>query len=188
MYFLNLYILNTRGFIIPKPILESNSIFIGIAFLIAIASVVYLVKWSKKRHDETGEEFPIIKVSLGILILAPLLVYFVSGQPISADYPALKGFNFKGGFTIIPELLALAFALSIYTATYIAEAVRAGIESVPSGQKEAAKSLGLKDHIILQKVVLSSSFTSYYSSCYKSVLKSCKKLIPCNCYWIPRNR
>jgi general L-amino acid transport system permease protein len=146
--------LNNRGFIIPKPILESNAIFIGVAFLIACASVFYLGKWSKKRHDETGEEFPLFKVSLAILIIAPVFVYFISGQPISADYPALKGFNFRGGFTIIPELLALAFALSIYTATYIAEAVRAGIQSVPKGQKEAAKSLGLKDHIILQKVVL----------------------------------
>ncbi len=146
--------LNNRGFIIPKPILESNAIFIGIALLIACFSVFYLAKWSKKRHDETGAEFPLFKVSLAILIFSPVLVYFISGQPISADYPALKGFNFKGGFTIIPELLALAFALSIYTATYIAEAVRAGIESVPQGQKEAAKSLGLKEHIILQKVVL----------------------------------
>jgi len=154
MVFFDTLFLNNRGFILPKPILESNAIFIGIAFLIACASVFYLVRWSRKRHDETGEEFPIFKVSMAILVLSPILVYFVSGQPISADYPALKGFNFKGGFTIIPELLALAFALSIYTATYIAEAVRAGIESVPTGQKEAAKSLGLKDHIILQKVVL----------------------------------
>jgi general L-amino acid transport system permease protein len=146
--------LNNRGFIIPKPILESNAIFIGIAFAIAVAAVIYLFKWADKRHDETGEEFPVIKVSIAILILSPLLVYFISGQPISAEYPVLKGFNFKGGFTIIPELLALAFALSIYTATYIAEAVRAGIEAVPKGQKEAAHALGLKEHIILQKVVL----------------------------------
>ncbi|NQY53683.1 MAG: amino acid ABC transporter permease [Campylobacteraceae bacterium] len=148
------FFINNRGFILPKPILESNFIFVFAAILIAIVSVIYLVKWSKKRHDETGEEFPIVKVSLAILILSPLFVYFISGQPVNAEYPYLKGFNFKGGFTIIPELLALAFALSIYTATYIAEAVRAGIESVPKGQKEAAKSLGLKDHIILQKVVL----------------------------------
>ncbi len=146
--------LNNRGLIIPKPILESNAIFVFIAFTIACFSVYYLKKWAKKRHDETGEEFPIVKVSLAILIISPLLVYFVSGQPINAEYPVLKGFNFKGGFTIIPELMALALALSIYTATYIAEAVRAGIEAVPKGQKEAANALGLKEHIILQKVVL----------------------------------
>jgi len=152
--YLDSIFLNNRGLIIPEPIFEANSFAILIAFILAIISVIYLVRWSRKRHEKTGQEFPIIKVSLAILIIAPTLVYFVSGQPISAEYPALKGFNFKGGLTIIPELLALLFALSIYTATYIAEAVRAGIEAVPQGQKEAAKSLGLKDHVILSKVVL----------------------------------
>jgi general L-amino acid transport system permease protein len=122
--------------------------------VIACMCVVFLARWAVKRHEQTGEEFPLVKVSLAILILSPLLVYFVTGQPVSAEYPVLKGFNFKGGITIIPEFLALVFALSIYTATYIAEAVRAGIEAVPSGQKEAAKSLGLKEYVILRKVVL----------------------------------
>lgn len=148
------FFLNNRGFLIPEPIFESGSGFILIAFILAIISVVFLARWTKKRHDITGEEFPLFKVSIAILVLAPLFVYLISGQPISAEYPVLKGFNFKGGLAIIPELLALIFALSIYTATYIAEAVRAGIEAVPLGQKEAAKSLGLKEHIILQKVVL----------------------------------
>lgn len=146
--------LNNRGLIIPEPIFQPASIFILIAFVLACIAVVFLARWATKRHDQTGEEFPLIKVSLAIIILSPLLVYFMAGQPITAEYPALKGFNFKGGLTIIPELLALTFALSIYTATYIAEAVRAGIEAVPSGQKEAAKSLGLKEHVILSKVVL----------------------------------
>ena len=146
--------LNNRGLLLPEPILENGSGAVIIAFVLAIAAVIYLVRWSRKRHDDTGQEFPILKVSIALLILAPTLVYFVAGQPITAEYPVLKGFNFNGGITIIPELLALLFALSIYTATYIAEAVRAGIESVPKGQKEAAKSLGLKDYVILTKVVL----------------------------------
>lgn len=146
--------LNNRGLLTPEPIFESGSGFILVAFILAIISVFFLARWAKKRHDLSGEEFPLLKVSLAILITAPLLVYFISGQPISAEYPVLKGFNFKGGLAIIPELLALIFALSIYTATYIAEAVRAGIEAVPSGQKEAAKSLGLKEHVILRQVVL----------------------------------
>jgi len=146
--------LNNRGLIVPEPIFESMSIFILVAFVIACVAVIFLGLWAKKRHEETGEEFPLISVSLAIIIISPLFVYFITGQPISAEYPALKGFNFKGGLTIIPELLALTFALSIYTATYIAEAVRAGIEAVPSGQKEAAKALGLKEHVILRKVVL----------------------------------
>ena len=125
-----------------------------IAFIIAIASVIYLSKWANKRHDKTGEDFPTFWVSLAILIAAPVLVFFASGSPATVEIAELKGFNFKGGWTLIPELLALAFALSIYTATYIAEAVRAGIEAVPKGQKEAASALGLKDTVILKKVVL----------------------------------
>ena len=145
---------NNRGLYIPRPILESGFTAVFIAFVIAIAAVVYLSKWSKKRHDETGEEFPLFTTSIAILIGAPTLVFFLSGMPATLEFAVLKGFNFKGGWTLIPELLALAFALSIYTATYIAEAVRAGIEAVPKGQKEAAHALGLKDHVILKKVVL----------------------------------
>lgn len=145
---------NNRGLYIPKPILESGFTAVIIAFVLAIASVIYLSKWSNKRHDETGEDFPTFWVSLGILIISPLIVFFLSGTPATLEFAELKGFNFRGGLTLIPELLALAFALSIYTATYIAEAVRAGIEAVPKGQKEAAHALGLKDYIILKKVVL----------------------------------
>ena len=146
--------LNNRGLLLPKPLFEDDSGFILSAFILACFSVFFLARWAKKRHDLSGQEFPLFKVSLALLVLCPLLVYFIVNQPIHAQYPILKGFNFQGGLAIIPELLALIFALSIYTATYIAEAVRAGINSVSSGQKEAAKSLGLKDHVILRKVVL----------------------------------
>ena len=152
--YLDSVFLNNRGLILPEPIFGAGSNAILIAFLLACIGVFFLAKWAKKRHQLTGEEFPLFKVSLALIIAAPTLVYFIAGQPISAEYPVLKGFNFRGGMSIIPELLALVFALSIYTATYIAEAVRAGIEAVPSGQKEAAKALGLKEHVILQKVVL----------------------------------
>jgi general L-amino acid transport system permease protein len=146
--------LNNRGLYIPKPLLESGFIWVGIAFILAIIAVIYLSKWAKKRHDDTGQEYPLLLISLVILIGSPTLVYFLSGTPATFQYAQLTGFNFTGGWTFIPELLALAFALSIYTATYIAEAVRAGIESVPQGQKEAASALGLKDTVILKKVVL----------------------------------
>jgi len=154
MSYLDAIFLNTRGLLLPAPVFESGSTAILIAFLLACVGVFFLAKWSIKRHNETGEDFPLVRVSLAILILSPVLVYFVSGQPISAEYPVLKGFNFKGGLTIIPEFLALVFALSIYTATYIAEAVRAGITSISKGQTEAAESLGLKSSITLRKVIL----------------------------------
>ncbi|WP_372880973.1 amino acid ABC transporter permease [Psychromonas sp.] len=154
MSYLDAIFLNNRGLLLPAPIFESGSSFILVAFVLACAGVFFLSKWAIKRHNLTGEEFPLIQVSLAILILAPVLVYFISGQPISADYPVLKGFNFQGGLTIIPEFLALAFALSIYTATYIAEAVRAGISSIPKGQTEAAESLGLRSTVTMRKVIL----------------------------------
>ena len=152
-YFQSIF-LNTRGLLLPAPIFESGSIFILIAFVLACVGVFFLRRWAMKRHDLTGEEFPLVRVSLAILILSPVLVYFISGLPISAEYPVLKGFNFKGGLTIIPEFLALTFALSVYTATYIAEAVRAGITSISKGQTEAAESLGLKNSVTLRKVIL----------------------------------
>ena len=154
MTYLDAIFLNNRGLLLPAPIFESGSISILIAFLLACVGVFYLSKWAIKRHNVTGEEFPLIQVSIAILILSPALVYFISGQPISAEYPVLKGFNFRGGLTIIPEFLALVFALSIYTATYIAEAVRAGITSIAKGQTEAAESLGLKGTVIMRKVIL----------------------------------
>ncbi|QKE27742.1 amino acid ABC transporter, permease protein [Arcobacter acticola] len=152
--YLDAFFLNNRGLYIPRPILESGFISVIIAFFIAIAGIFYLTKWAKKRHDDTGEEFPVFWVSLAILIAGPTLVYFLNGTPASLEYAELKGFNFVGGWTLTPEFLALAFALSIYPATYIAEAVRAGIEAVPKGQKEAASALGLKESVILKKVVL----------------------------------
>ncbi|MEA3513471.1 MAG: amino acid ABC transporter permease [Campylobacterota bacterium] len=150
---LNMF-LNNRGFYVPKPILESGFIFVTISFVIAIAVVYYLRKWAIKRFDDTGEEFPLIRASLGILILLPLITYFVAGSPMTLDNPALRGFNFGGGMSYSPEFLALTFALSIYTATYIAEAIRSGIEAVPVGQKEAASSLGLSSYKSLKLVVL----------------------------------
>jgi len=146
--------LNNRGLLMPKPLLESGFIWVVAAFVLAIAGVIYLANWAKKRHDETGEEYPVFWVSTAMIILTPILVFFIVGSPSTLEPTVLKGFNFVGGLNVIPEFMALTFALSIYTATYIAEAVRAGIEAVPKGQKEAAYALGLKESTVLKKVVL----------------------------------
>jgi len=150
---LNIF-LNNRGLYMPKPIYESGFSFVVIAFFIAIIAIYFLRKWAIKRFDDTGREFPLFIVSIAILILSPLLVFFLSGSPISFDNPALRGFNFEGGMNFSPEFLALTFALSIYTATYIAEAIRSGIEAVAKGQKEAASSLGLSNYQSLKIVIL----------------------------------
>ena len=152
--FLDSFFLNSRGLYIPKPIIEGGFSSVIIALIISIISILYLKKWAQKRHNNTGNTFPLFWVSLSILISAPSLVFLLSGSSITLEFASLKGFNYQGGWTLIPELLSLSFALSIYTASYIAEAVRAGIKAVPIGQKEASITLGLPDNVILKKVVL----------------------------------
>ncbi len=89
-----------------------------------------MVRWARRRQEASGQQFHTVYASLGLLIGLPLLAYFVMGMPLSWELPALKGFNFKGGMVIIPELAALLIALSIYTGAFIAEAVRCGILAV----------------------------------------------------------
>lgn len=146
--------LNARGLYTPSPVFENGSIFILISVFVAIAINIYLSKKQKKRFEETGEDKLMFPTYILTLILIPTTVYFMMGGPISMDIPAMKGFGFKGGMVFSPEFLALTFALSIYTATYIAEAVRSGIEAVPTGQKEAAASLGLSKYQSLKMVIL----------------------------------
>ena len=148
------FFINNRGLFMPKAILEDGSWVVGLSFVLAIVLSYFIHRWAKKRHDETGEYFPTIWVSLALIIILPLIAYYISGKPIAFEYPKLHGFNFQGGKTWTPEFMALLFALSIYTATFIAEAIRSGIEAVPKGQKEAARSLGLTPIQELRFVVL----------------------------------
>jgi len=152
-FFGNFY-LNKKGAFMPSPVFEDGSWLMGAAFVLAIILGWFVSKWAKKRHDETGKEFPVFLTNLGILILVPLIAYFASGQPLHFDHPEATRFGFKGGKVISPEFMALLFALSIYTATFVAEAIRSGIEAVAKGQKEAATSLGLSPMQSLKLVVL----------------------------------
>lgn len=151
--------LNNRGIYLPEIIPKSGFELVGWGILIALVIVIFLFRWSSARQHRTGKIFPIWKVSAGLLIGLPSLIIiiqtlFMQGLPFSWELPALRGFNFKGGVTIIPEFMALLMALSIYTASYIAEIVRSGIEAVDKGQTEAARSLGLSNVQILNLVVL----------------------------------
>ena len=146
--------INQRGIFIPKPIFLDGSMYIGIAAIAAILIGWFIHKWAKKRQEDTGKVFPVFLTSFAIFILLPLVAYFAMGKPVDFDYPALKGFNFVGGKTFTPEFLALLFALTIYTATFIAEAIRSGIEAVNKGQKEAAQALGLSKMQSLKLVIL----------------------------------
>lgn len=167
--------LNVTGLYLPKLVEESGATYVYAAFIVAIISAFFIRRWAKTRQEKTGEQFPIYRVSFGIVIGLPLLVLIVSGIPFHLDYPALKGFNFRGGITVIPELMSLAVALSIYTGAFIAEAVRAGIQSVPKGQTEAARSLGLKESKIMSLIIVPQSMrviTPMLNSEYQSLVKN----------------
>lgn len=152
--FFDAVFINNRGFFMPKFVLQDGAWMIGAAIIAAIGGIVWVHRWAKKRQEETGEQFPVFLTGILLLIGLPLLAYLIAGRPITAVYPELHGFNFQGGKTYTPEFLALLFALSIYTATFIAEAIRSGIEAVPKGQKEAATSLGLSPLQQLRLVIL----------------------------------
>ncbi|DAB33132.1 MAG TPA: amino acid ABC transporter permease [Sulfurospirillum sp. UBA11407] len=146
--------INNRGLYIPQPELNVTTISVLLSFLLVFVIIFFVNRWAKKRQEATGQDFPVLLVALGLFIILPILAYVFSGANFNFDYPALKGFNFSGGKSISPEFLALTFALTIYTATFIAEAVRSGIEAVSKGQKEAAASLALSNYQALKLVIL----------------------------------
>lgn len=143
-----------RGLIFGVPEGHAAFLYAGIAFVIGLVLVFFIKKWAAKRQAATGLIFPTVKASFAILIGLPLLVWFLNGSPTEMNVPALKGFNFKGGVTISPEFTALLLGLVLYTAAFVAEVVRAGIQSVSKGQKEAALSIGLKPGHVLNLVIL----------------------------------
>jgi len=146
--------LNNRGVYIPSPLPEDGFSLVGWIFGAALLLSIVLFRWAKKRQYQTGKIFPRWRVTMGMVVGLPLLFYFIQGAPLGWELPALRGFNFQGGLVMIPEFMALLLALSIYTASYIAEIVRSGIQAVNRGQSEAALSLGLSYGQTLRLVVL----------------------------------
>ena len=148
------FFLNKRGLYLPAPVFEPGFWLISTSFVVAIVAVVMLFRWARRHQDLTGQQFPVFSSSAGIIVGLPLLAAIVTGFPLSWDYAVLKGFNFEGGMVLTPEFIALLFALSMYTASYIAEIVRAGIMAVSHGQTEAAGALGLRPGSILRLVIV----------------------------------
>ncbi|RJX72844.1 amino acid ABC transporter permease [Vibrio sinensis] len=146
--------LNVRGLYLPAPVFEAGSSFVVAAFCLGIVASIIISIWAKNRQKLTGRQTKMGRIIFGLCIVLPVIVYFLAGSPITAQYPELKGFNFKGGISIIPELAALLLALSIYTAAFIAEIVRSGINAVSHGQTEAAMSLGITRSKTLKLVVI----------------------------------
>jgi general L-amino acid transport system permease protein len=150
----DLFFLNNRGFYAPKPIFEDGFGWVALAFLAALAAVIGIARWARRRREATGQPFPTFSVAIGLLVGLPLLAFLLTGMPLAFEHAEMGRFKLEGGLVLLPELVALTLALSIYTASFIAETVRAGILSVSHGQIEAAHALGLKHGQTLRLVVI----------------------------------
>jgi len=148
------FFLCNRGLIFGIP--ESHPAYKYMLFSILLAAVVifFLKKWAQKRQSLTGQIFPVFKTSIFLIIGFPLICWLIGGAPTEMNMPVLKGFNFRGGLTISPEFAALLLGLVLYTAAFVAEVVRAGIQSVSKGQTEAAIAIGLKPGQVLNLIIL----------------------------------
>jgi general L-amino acid transport system permease protein len=148
-----IYLCN-RGVAFTIPEAHPAHKYMLLAFVAGCVIVYLLRRWAKERQALTGKYFPVFRVSLGLLFGLPFLVWLAFGAPTALDAPKLVGFNFKGGLTVSPEFIALLLGLVLYTAAFVAEVVRAGIQSVSKGQTEAALSLGLRPVAVLNLVIL----------------------------------
>jgi len=146
------FYMSSRGLNMPAAIGTEAFWPFVISVVLAIAAVVLMVRWANKRFEDTGVPFHKFWAAVALLVVIPGICVWLTGSPVHWEMPQLKGFNFVGGWVLIPELLALTLALTVYTAAFIAEIVRSGIQSVSHGQTEAAHSLGLKAGPTLRKV------------------------------------
>ncbi|MFO1121194.1 MAG: amino acid ABC transporter permease [Hyphomicrobiales bacterium] len=148
------FFLSKKGFMMPRPIFGDGAWMALAGLVIASVASIVIGRWARARQAATGESFPIISTSLAMIVVLPLLGLALAGFPLTWEVPSRTVFSFSGGLAIIPEMMALYLALSIYTATYIAEAVRAGVQAVSHGQTEAAGALGLRRGMTLRLVVI----------------------------------
>jgi general L-amino acid transport system permease protein len=146
--------LNVRGLYLPAPVAEPGFGAVMLALGGGVLLAALLWRWARQRQVETGRAVPVLMPMLLIVVALPLATFFAQGSPLGIEYPELKGFNFQGGIAVLPELMALLLGLSIYTASFIAEIVRAGILGVPKGQTEAAQAIGLNRGQTLRLVVI----------------------------------
>jgi general L-amino acid transport system permease protein len=146
--------LNSRGFFFPKPIWGEGAWLVGLALVLGIAMTWFVARRAHQRQMQTGQQFPVFWTGVGLIVGLPVLAFLAAGLPLSFEVPQQSTFNLTGGLTVKPEFLSLYLALSFYTASFIAEIVRAGIKGVSRGQTEAAYALGLRPGPTMRKVVI----------------------------------
>ncbi|HDZ8014143.1 general L-amino acid transport system permease protein [Citrobacter amalonaticus] len=151
---LDMVFLSNRGLYIPSPQLGEGVLAFVFSAVIAIVLSVGLFRFNKMHQMKTGQLRRTWPTALSLIVLLPLIAHWLFGAALHWDIPQLRGFNFRGGMVLIPELAALTLALSVYTSAFIAEIIRAGIQAVPYGQHEAARSLGLPNTVTLRQVII----------------------------------
>ena len=151
---LDMVFLSNRGLYIPSPQLGEGVLAFVLSAVIAIVLSVGLFRFNKMHQMKTGQLRRTWPTALSLIVLLPLIAHWLFGAALHWDIPQLRGFNFRGGMVLIPELAALTLALSVYTSAFIAEIIRAGIQAVPYGQHEAARSLGLPNTVTLRQVII----------------------------------
>ena len=146
--------LNTRGLYLPEPLPQPGFSAVLLALAFGVLASIAVATWARRRQLRTGAQFHTGLAALGLIAVLPIAVFVLAGSPLEFSYPKLRGFNFEGGIVILPELMALIIGLVVYTGAFIAEIVRAGIQGVPKGQKEAASAIGLSPGQTLRLVVI----------------------------------
>ena len=152
------FFLTIKGLFVPRFVWENLDIFFY-SLIAAIISIVVIRNYARKLQESEGKQLPVFSISVGLLTILPLLAFLIGGVSLSFEMPVLEqiattSFKYTGGLGLPPELIALTLALALYTATFIAECVRAGIQGISKGQKEAAASIGLTPNQILKLVVM----------------------------------
>lgn len=148
------FFVSNRGIAFPTLTPEPAYGWMALALCVGVAAAFLVHRWARRRQAQTGRQFPSGWVGTGLVFGLPLLLFLAAGAPLTLDRPALKGFNFAGGHQVSPEFTALLLGLVIYTGTFIAEIVRAGILAVSWGQSEAAMALGLRPGQRMRLIVL----------------------------------
>jgi ABC-type amino acid transport system permease subunit len=143
-----------RGVYFPRPVWLDGSWIVVAALVASIVAAVAFSRWAGERQRDTGQILPVLPINAAIIVGLPLLAYLLAGMPIRLEYPELQGFNFQGGLHARESYVSLTLALAIYTGAFIAENVRAGIQSVSKGQTEAAYALGLRPGRTMRLVIL----------------------------------
>jgi general L-amino acid transport system permease protein len=155
---LNSSFMTIKGLYTPAPIWTNFDVFFT-TIIAAMIIIFFFARYAKKKQEQEGKRLPVFFISLAIFIFLPLLTFLIGGVDLSWSYPVIRqmsqsSYTFDGGLKIPPELIALTLALTLYTATFIAENVRAGIQGIGKGQKEAAASIGLTPNQVLKLVIM----------------------------------